>query len=611
LDQQALRSLSGSLVRVQGVCSPVVNARNQRLGVRLLLPSSDFVEILNPARENPFDAPSVPIAAVMSKDYQAGGLPGQFVKTVGVVTCRQPRLLFIQDGAGGLRVSLGEDTAVEPGDKVEAVGWPQPDGFSPKLGQAVIRRVGRGVLPKPRSIDLLTNNASDLEQQIDATRVEIEAVLLGQSVDQSVCALNLQDERAQQVFRAYLPLTNGQQLLPVAVGSRLRLQGVFKIIRDRAPDVGQAVTSFEMYLNSPADIVVTARPNWWTTRHVLWLATALAGVFALVLGWVGLLRNQVRQRTHDLKLKMLQHQRSEAMLAAEVVERKRLQAEADKAHGELLVVARKAGMAEVAIGVLHNVGNVLNSVNISSSVLGNRVRQLKSERLSKAVALLRQHENELAAFLSADAKGKQMIPYLEMLAGHMAAEQAGALEELENLYKNIEHLKDIVAVQQSYATHVGLVEPVQVIDLVEDALRMSAPALERHEIHITREYDPHPPVIHADKHKILQILVNLIRNAKQACDDSGRTDKQLVIHVFNGNDSVKISATDNGVGISPENLNRIFNYGFTTRKNGHGFGLHNAALAAKEMGGLLCVSSPGSGQGATFTLELPVPKPDH
>jgi signal transduction histidine kinase len=611
LDEQALRSLSGSLVRVQGVCSPVVNARNQRLGVRLLLPSSDFVEILNPARENPFQAPSVPIADVMNKDYQTGGLPAQFVKTVGVVTCRQPRMLFIQDGAAGLRVSLSEDTAVAPGDKVEAVGWPQPDGFSPKLGQAVIRLVGRGALPKPRSIDLLTNNASDMEEQLDATRVEIEAVLLGQSVDQSVCALDLQDERAQKVFHAYLPLTNGQQRLPIAVGSRLRLQGVFKTIRDRAPDVGQAVTSFEMYLNSPADIVVTSRPNWWTTGHIVWLTAALAGVLALVLAWVGLLRNQVRQRTFDLRLKILQHQRAEAMLGEEVVERKRLQAEADKAHGELLVVARQAGMAEVAIGVLHNVGNVLNSVNISSSVLADRLRQLKSERLSQAVALLRQNEKDLAAFLATDAKGKQMMPYLEMLAGHVAAEQAGALEELENLAKNIEHIKDIVAVQQSYATPVGLVEPVQVIDLVEDALRMNATGLARHEIHTAREYDPDPPMINADKHKILQILVNLIRNAKQACDDSGRTDKQLIVRVFNGNGSIKISATDNGVGIPPENLNRIFNHGFTTRKNGHGFGLHNAALAAKEMGGLLRVSSPGSGQGATFTLELPLPKQDN
>jgi len=608
LDQKALRSILGSLVRVRGVCSPILNARNQRLGARLLLPSSDFVEILTPARENPFSVPTVPIAAVMRKDSQTVGLPAQFVKTVGVVTCRQPRLLFLQDGVDGLRVSLTEDSIVAVGDTVEAVGWPQPDGFSPKLSQAVIRRVGQGLLPRPQYIDLLTNNSSDLEQQLDGTRVEIEAVLLGQSLDQSVCTLNLQDERAQQDFNAYLPFTNGQQRLLIPVGSHLRLQGVFKTMRDKALDVGQAVTSFEMYLNSSADIAVTARPNWWTAGHVLWLTAALAGVLALVLGWVGLLRNQVRQHTRDLRLKIQEVQRSEALLGAEVEERKRLQVQADKVHGELMVVARKAGMAEVAIGVLHNVGNVLNSVNISGSVLSDRIRQLKSERLSQAVALLGEHEHDMAEFLSTNPKGKQMMPYLAMLARHVATEQAGALQELEGLSRNIEHIKDIVAVQQSYASPVGLSEPVQVIDLVEDALRMNARGLERHEIQTTREYDPNPPVVHADKHKVLQILINLIRNAKQSCDESGRHDKQLVIRVFNGNGTVKISTTDNGMGIPAENLNRIFNHGFTTRKDGHGFGLHNSALAAKEMGGLLCVSSPGPGHGATFTLELPVPK---
>jgi signal transduction histidine kinase len=611
LDTNALRSLSGSLVRVQGVCAPVVNGRNQRLGMRILLPSSEFVEVLNPARENPFNAPSVRIAEVMGAGQQIGGLPAQFVKTVGVVTCRQPHLLFIQDGADGVRVSLGEDSAVALGDLVEAVGWPQPDGFSAKLGQAVVRRIGRGVLPRPQPLDLLTNNAGDLEQQRDATRVEIEAVLLGQSVDQAVCVLNLQDESAQQVFCAYLPLTNAEQRLNIPVGSHLRLQGVFKTIRDKAPDVDQAATSFEMYLNSPGDILVTARPTWWNSQHILWLTAAFAGLLAIVLAWVGILSHQVRQRTHDLRLKIEEHQRSEKMLAAEIVERNRVQAEADKAHDQLVVTARKAGMAEVAIGVLHNVGNVLNSVNVSSSIVVDRVRQLKAERLSKAVVLLRQNEKDLGAYLSTDPKGKQIVTYLETLVGHLHTEQTGALEELESLTKNIGHIKDIVAVQQSYATQVGLTEPVKVIELVEDALRMNANALERHDVRTVRQYDPHPPVIQADRHKILQILVNLIRNAKEACQDSSRTDKQLVIRVFNGDGTIKISASDNGVGIPPENLSRIFNHGFTTRKNGHGFGLHNAALAAKEMGGLLRVSSPGTGEGAIFTLELPAPKQEN
>jgi len=611
LDTNALHTLSGSLVRVQGVCSPVVNQRNQRLGIRILLPTSELVQTLNPSRENPFNAPSVPIAAVMSAGQQASGSSDQFVRTVGIVTCRQPHLLFIQSGNDGVRVSLGEDSDVAVGDEVEAVGWPQPDGFSAKLGHAVVRRIGRGVLPRPETIDLLTNNASDLEQQRDATRVEMEAVLLGQSVDQSVCILNLQDKQSQQVFCAYIPLADADQRLSIPIGSLLRLQGVFKTVRDKAPDVDQAATSFEMYLNSPDDIVVTARPNWWSTEHILWLAAAFGGVLAVVLAWVGMLRNQVRQRTHDLQSKIQEQQRSEEMLAAEIVERKRVQAEADEAHEQLVVAAREAGMAEVAIGVLHNVGNVLNSVNVSSSLLVDRLRQLKSERLGKVVALLREHESDLGTFMSSDPKGKQVVSYLDTLANHLAGEQAGALEELDSLSKNVEHIKDIVAVQQNYATHVGLTEPLQVISLVEDAIRMNATSLERHQVRTVRQYDAHPPIIHADKHKIIQILVNLIRNAKQACEESGRKDKQLVIRVYNGEGSIKISTSDNGVGIAPENLSRIFSHGFTTRKDGHGFGLHNAALSAKEMGGQLRVTSPGPGQGAVFILELPLPKQEN
>ncbi|HEX5747505.1 MAG TPA: ATP-binding protein [Archangium sp.] len=68
---------------------------------------------------------------------------------------------------------------------------------------------------------------------------------------------------------------------------------------------------------------------------------------------------------------------------------------------------------------------------------------------------------------------------------------------------------------------------------------------------------------------------------------------------------VRIQVHDNGMGIAPEMLTRIFQYGFTTREEGHGFGLHSSALAAQELGGSLTVHSEGPGHGATFTLELP------
>jgi len=160
--------------------------------------------------------------------------------------------------------------------------------------------------------------------------------------------------------------------------------------------------------------------------------------------------------------------------------------------------------------------------------------------------------------------------------------------------------------QQNYATVMGVTETVKITDLVEDALGVNAGALERHNVQLVREYAGALPQITVDKHKVLQILINLVRNAKYACDESNRTDKRITIRVVKPDNRVGISVIDNGVGILRENLTHIFSFGFTTRKNGHGFGLHSGALAAKELGGSLSVHSDGPGTGAAFTLQLPL-----
>jgi signal transduction histidine kinase len=275
-------------------------------------------------------------------------------------------------------------------------------------------------------------------------------------------------------------------------------------------------------------------------------------------------------------------------------------------HKQLLDTSRQAGMAEVATSVLHNVGNVLNSVNVSSNLVADNLRKSKAANLSKVAAMLDAHEKDLGAFMTVDPKGKQIPAYLSRLAATVAEEQAEALKELGGLQKNIEHIKDIVAMQQSFANVSGLTEILKITDLVEDASRMNASSIIRHELQLTREYGTPIPEIIVEKHKVLQILVNLIRNAKQACDNSGATDKRLVVRVTNGSNRVRVAVVDKGIGIPQENLTRIFNHGFTTNKDGHGFGLHGAALAAKEMGGALTAHSDGIGLGATFCLELPV-----
>jgi signal transduction histidine kinase len=218
---------------------------------------------------------------------------------------------------------------------------------------------------------------------------------------------------------------------------------------------------------------------------------------------------------------------------------------------------------------------------------------------------LREHEADLGNFFTNDPKGRQLPGYLSQLAEHLAGEQAAALDELAVLQKNVEHIKEIVAMQQNYAKSTAIPEQVEVIDLVEDALRINTGAMERHRVKVVREYSE-TSQISVEKHKVLQILVNLIRNAKYACDDSGRQDKQIILRVANGNGTIKIAVIDNGIGIPAENITRIFHHGFTTRKDGHGFGLHSGALAAKEIGGNLTAFSEGPGYGAAFILELPV-----
>ena len=289
----------------------------------------------------------------------------------------------------------------------------------------------------------------------------------------------------------------------------------------------------------------------------------------------------------------------------DITARKQAEAELVAVYKQLVETSRQAGMAEVATNVLHNVGNVLNSVTVSASLVADIVRRSKIPNVAKLRDLVHQHRADLARFLAEDPKGSMIPDYLAILADSLAAEQRTVVAELDDLQKNIGHIKDIVAMQQSYAKTSGVMEAVPVPDLFEDALRMNAGSLARLDIEVVRDYGAHP-VVTVEKNKVLQILVNLIRNARYACDESDRADKRITLRIRDEPSGVSIAVIDNGVGISAENLTRVFAHGFTTRKQGHGFGLHSGALAARELGGSLTAHSDGPGKGATFTLTLPL-----
>jgi signal transduction histidine kinase len=279
-----------------------------------------------------------------------------------------------------------------------------------------------------------------------------------------------------------------------------------------------------------------------------------------------------------------------------------------KAQRQLMEASHLAGMAEVASSVLHNVGNVLNSVNVSAATVGELLDQSPLDGLSMALELLATHRSDLTRYVGEDPKGMRLLPYLAQLSRVLLDDRKRARGEVESLQKNIDHIKMIVTTQQSNARSMsGATERLSPEEVVEDAIKLTSAWDGKDGIILARTYAPVPEA-ELDRHKVLQIVINLLTNARHAVADAP-VRKVTVRLTTRGEQHFFIEVEDTGKGIPAENLTRIFNHGFTTRRDGHGFGLHGSALAAGEMGGTLVAHSAGPDQGARFVLDLPVRPP--
>ena len=331
-------------------------------------------------------------------------------------------------------------------------------------------------------------------------------------------------------------------------------------------------------------------------QYLLIFATAMAGL--LLYAALSLIRSHavINRVNKDLV-------GANASLEVRVDERTR---ELRVAQENLVDAARQAGMAEIATNVLHNVGNVLNSVNISAGLIGSRLHASKARGLAQAVGLLDERAQDLGDYLSRDPKGKLLPGYLRGVSQALEAEQRGMLEELTGLSKSVDHIKQIVATQQSYAGASSMVESARVEELIDDALRISAGSLERKDVEVVKRI-AELPNLWIDRHRVMQILVNLLSNARQALDASLDRGRCITVRAeLEATGNLRICVSDTGEGIAAAHLERIFSHGFTTRRGGHGFGLHSSVVAAQEMGGTLRAQSEGPGRGATFTLSLPM-----
>jgi signal transduction histidine kinase len=315
-----------------------------------------------------------------------------------------------------------------------------------------------------------------------------------------------------------------------------------------------------------------------------------------------------QSRTQVLSQNQMLEQTNET-LQIEIEQRKRVQEEREELNRKLVETSRRVGMADVASTVLHNVGNVLTSVNVSVDVVISTLKQAPIGDVGSVATMLQSHSHDLAIFLSEDPQGKLIPSYLAMLAEAVSQNSALVEQELGDLSRNVEHIRQVVSRQVDLARPGGLIlEPVHFQDLIEQALAINRPALDSCACEIVQEYGSLPDGM-TDRHQVIQILVNLISNAKNAMSLADGRPRRLTLFLGPAADRpgfIRFQVVDTGVGISREHLSLIFTQGFTTRPEGHGIGLHSAALAAKSMGGTLQAQSDGEGRGATFIFDLPL-----
>ncbi len=281
-------------------------------------------------------------------------------------------------------------------------------------------------------------------------------------------------------------------------------------------------------------------------------------------------------------------------------------AQLEEAQKKALDNAHKAGMAEIATGTIHNVGNILNSVKVSSQIIFDLLKTNSSFiGLEKVDKLLGENISHIDEFLLTP-KAASLMKYFHKICISYTDAKVRIDEHLERLGKGIENIEEVITAQQSYTGYFALREDLNT-RIIEDALTIQQGTIEKYRIDVIKEFE-NIPKVSIQKTKLIHILINLIKNAKDAMLQVSDDQRKLFISL-NGNDkAIYLKIRDIGEGIPKENLTKIFNHGFTTKKDGHGYGLHSCANYMTEMGGKMIAQSDGPGKGATIILEFPLKK---
>ncbi|MEM9379948.1 MAG: CHASE4 domain-containing protein, partial [Planctomycetota bacterium] len=505
-------------------------------------------------------------------------------------------------------IRLREYPGTKLSDRHPALAW-----FDKSLGINGVRPLGI-MLTEERPLLVAASTVTGLDQEARPGGFVITGRFLGDDLAQRVQEQTQVDFDVWQLDREILPpdvldivdvITGSPApvLREASDGSALLVHSTYDDIRGRPTLLVRASVDRDISAAGRAAVASGA-----LTDAALGLTVLLALLFALNLIILRPIRaltdHAVRTgKAEDFGAKLGMDRSDEIGTLSREFDQ--MLANLEQARSALVETARTAGMSEIATGILHNVGNVLNSVNISASLVSQRIDGLCVDDLERLAEVLAENADDLPRFLTEDPRGQHIQPFLSALVVQLGEEQRTIRTEIESLANGIDHICELVKSQQDLAKGAKIVQSTDITERFDEALRITQRV---HgidpELVVRRRYDE-AAELKLDKHKLLEILVNLVQNALQAMAGSDGP-RELTLEILRHDDgSLALAVSDTGVGIPEEDLVKVFSMGFTTREEGHGFGLHSSANAAKEMGGRLYAESDGPGRGARFVLELP------
>ena len=281
------------------------------------------------------------------------------------------------------------------------------------------------------------------------------------------------------------------------------------------------------------------------------------------------------------------------------------------AQAKLLQQAHEAGMAEMAVGILHNIGNAITPAKVSTALLIKRINESR----------IRNHIKDMMARFgdilskpnsSSQEETEKLKQIVEVLPDAVIEEFDHINSEVKRIRDKHEHIESIIHLQLRYARLSGNVENVNVNKVVLDSLEMLDESITKYSVTLIKDLDPNLPPIKSEKSKLLQVVVNLVKNGVEAMRDADSVERTLAIstHTDSSGENIAISIKDTGMGFAPEDKKKLFTYGYTTKKTGSGFGLHSCANFLIANKGSIEAISDGPGTGAEFIVHLSLSRDD-